>query len=177
MTDFLEEKRREIAARLNELEPLVEEYNRLAAAASALAKVGAATPAATTPVKAAPKKPGRPPGRKKVGRPPGRSKGRVGRRKARGPRALQTLSLVQGQPGITIAELAAKMSIKQNYLYRVLPTLQREGIVAERGGGWHPLAGWDEGPRDAFPPEDVWCPLHEVSHAPPPHPLRPSRGV
>ena len=52
------------------------------------------------------KKPGRPPGSgKKVGRPAGkvgRPKGKVGRRKGSGTRALETLSLVQGQPGITI---------------------------------------------------------------------------
>jgi hypothetical protein len=35
-------------------------------------------------------------------------------------------SFVQGQPGITIPELAAKMGIKQNYLYRVLPGLEQE---------------------------------------------------
>lgn len=182
MTDFLDEKRREINDRLKELKPAVDEYSRLEAAASALAAVGRAAPATTrtaTPKAGRPpgsgKKAGRPPGSgKKVGRPAGkagRSKGRVGRRKARGPRALQTLSLVQGQPGITIPELAAKMGIKQNYLYRVLPGLQREGIVAKRGGGWHPLAGWDEGPRDAFPPDDVWCPRHKCHHAPPPHPV------
>jgi len=70
------------------------------------------------------KKVGRPPG-KKVGRPAGkvgRPKGRVGRRKGSGTRAAQTLSFVQGQPGITIPELAAKMGIKQNYLYRGVTT-------------------------------------------------------
>ncbi|HEY4895112.1 MAG TPA: hypothetical protein VII01_03405, partial [Solirubrobacteraceae bacterium] len=61
--------------------------------------------------------------RKKPGRPPGRPKGRVGRRKGSGTRAAQALSFVQGQPGITVSELAAKMGIKQNYLYRVLPGL------------------------------------------------------
>ncbi len=47
MTDFLDVKRREISDRLKELKPAVDEYSRLEAAASALAKVGAATPAAT----------------------------------------------------------------------------------------------------------------------------------
>ena len=45
---------------------------------------------------------------------------------------------MQGQPGITIPELAAKMGIKQNYLYRVLPGLQAEGSVKKDGRGWHP---------------------------------------
>jgi DNA-binding IscR family transcriptional regulator len=45
---------------------------------------------------------------------------------------------VQGQPGITIPELAAKMGIKQNYLYRVLPGLEAENKVSKQGRGWHP---------------------------------------
>ena len=50
----------------------------------------------------------------------------------------EALAFVQGQPGITIPELAAKMGIKQNYLYRVLPSLESENKVAKRGRGWHP---------------------------------------
>jgi hypothetical protein len=154
VTDFLEEKRREIANRLKELKPAVDEYNRLESAASALAGVrGSASTASTTRRRG----PGRPKGsvsrskaatrttrttrttkkpRRKPGRPPG--KRRVGRRKGSGTRAGQALSFVQGQPGITIPELAAKMGIKQNYLYRVLPGLQQEGKVAKQGRGWHP---------------------------------------
>src|SRR4051794_41197796 len=40
MTDFLEEKKREINARLKELRPLVDEFHRLEAAAAALDGVG-----------------------------------------------------------------------------------------------------------------------------------------
>ena len=47
---------------------------------------------------------------------------------------------MQGQPGITIPELAAKMGIKQNYLYRVLPGLEQENKVSKQGRGWHPKA-------------------------------------
>jgi hypothetical protein len=97
-------------------------------------------PAAKVDLPAA-KKVGRPPGSgKKVGRPAGkvgRPKGRVGRRKGSGTRAAQTLSFVQGQPGITIPELASKMGIKQNYLYRVLPGLEQEGKLEKKGRGWH----------------------------------------
>ncbi len=39
MTDFLEEKRKEIDARLKELKPLVDEFHRLEAASRALAGV------------------------------------------------------------------------------------------------------------------------------------------
>jgi hypothetical protein len=156
VTDFLDEKRQEIAERLKELKPAVDEYSRLEAAAAALQGVGGstATTTATATAPAAPRRrgPGRPRGsvnrkaaaatpaapkaaRKKAGRPAGR---RAGRRKGSGTRALEALSFVQGQPGITIPELAAKMGIKQNYLYRVLPGLEQENKVAKQGRGWHP---------------------------------------
>jgi DNA-binding IclR family transcriptional regulator len=156
VTDFLDEKRQEIAERLKELKPAVDEYSRLEAAAAALQGVGGstATTTATATATAAPRRrgPGRPRGsvnrkaaaatpaapkaaRKKAGRPAGR---RAGRRKGSGTRAAEALSFVQGQPGITIPELAAKMGIKQNYLYRVLPGLEQENKVAKQGRGWHP---------------------------------------
>ena len=152
MTDFLDDKRREISDRMRELKAAVDEYNRLEAAASALAAVRGSGSASATPRR---RGPGRPRGsgtrakaagaatrttkaRRKPGRPPGRR--RAGRRKGSGTRAAQALSFVQGQPGITIPELAAKMGIKQNYLYRVLPGLEQEGKVNKRGRGWHPKA-------------------------------------
>ena len=112
------------------------------------AATAAATPAAT-PIKATPKKRGRPPRRKKVSRPSGSAtkaaasstRRRGGRRKGGGQRATQALSLVQGQPGITIPELATKMGIKENYLYRVLPSLEREGKIRKEGRGWFPAEG------------------------------------
>ncbi len=154
MTDFLDEKRKEIADRLQELKPAVDEYSRLEAAAAALQGVGGTSPSAATTVAPRRRGPGRPrgsvnrkaaratetaapakAGRKKAGRPAGR---RAGRRKGSGTRAAEALSFVQGQPGITIPELAAKMGIKQNYLYRVLPGLEQENKVSKQGRGWHP---------------------------------------
>jgi hypothetical protein len=149
VTDFLDEKRREITDRLKELKPLVEEYSRLEAAASALDGVKGSS-ATTTPRR---RGPGRPRGSgtrkkaaaatrtatkpaRKAGRPAGRR--RAGRRKGSGTRAAEALKFVQGQPGISIPELAAKMGIKQNYLYRVLPGLEQEKKVTKKGRGWHP---------------------------------------
>jgi hypothetical protein len=154
VTDFLDEKRQEIAQRLKELKPAIDEYNRLEAAAAALQGVGGASASATATASTRRRGPGRPrgsvnrkaattatavaakPGRKKAGRPAG--KRRAGRRKGSGTRAAEALSFVQGQPGITIPELAAKMGIKQNYLYRVLPGLEQEKKVSKQGRGWHP---------------------------------------
>ena len=42
------------------------------------------------------------------------------------------------QPGITIPEIAEKMGIQQNYLYRVLPGLAQDGMVEKQGRGWYP---------------------------------------
>jgi DNA-binding IclR family transcriptional regulator len=53
-------------------------------------------------------------------------------------RADEALELVRKQPGITIPEIAAAMSIKPNYLYRVLPQLASRGEVKRDGQGWHP---------------------------------------
>lgn len=175
MTDFLDEKRQEINERLAELKPLIDEYNRLEAAATALAGVRGTAPASRTaaaapaaPAAPARRGPGRPRGSKTTtgkrrGRPPGSKNAkkaaaaaaaapaaeatstvaatprrRAGRRKGSGTRAAQALQYVTGQPGITIPELAAKMGIKQNYLYRVLPGLEQEKKIKKQGRGWHP---------------------------------------
>lgn len=122
MADFLEEKRKEIDARLRELRPLVDEFNQLEKAAAALAGVGGRR--ATTRTRRAPSS-----GPRKRGRPRGS-----------GNRAKQALELVRARPGITISELADAMGIKANYLYRVMPTLQKEGQVKKRDKGWHPTS-------------------------------------
>jgi CRP-like cAMP-binding protein len=115
MGDFLDEKRREIEARLKELRPLVVEYERLQAAAAVLAGVAA---------------------------PPG----------PRRPRAQQALDLLRERPGLTIAEMAEAMGINQNYLYRVLPTLQREGLVSKRDHSWYPAPGRRGADHEALAP-------------------------
>ncbi len=155
MNDFLDDKRREITERLKELKPLVDEFHRLESAAAALAGLGGSSSAAGASATPRRRGPGRPrgsvnrttatkatakPKRKagRPGRPPG--KRRAGRRKGSGTRAAEALAFVKGQPGITIPELAAKMGIKQNYLYRVLPGLQQEGKVSKQGRGWYPKA-------------------------------------
>jgi hypothetical protein len=123
VADFLDEKRQEIQARLKELRPLVDEYNRLEAAERALSGVGgrAATATATTPTR----------------RRRRSSNGRRGRPRGTGTRAQQALALVKSKPGITIPEMAQSMGIKQNYLYRVMPGLADQGKVTRSGRGWH----------------------------------------
>jgi hypothetical protein len=125
VADFLDEKRKEIQARLKELRPLVDEYHRLEAAEQALSGVGGRTTASAS---------GTPTRRR---RSSGSSNGRRGRPRGSGTRAAQALQLVGERPGITIPELADAMGIKQNYLYRVMPGLAGEGKVTKSGRGWH----------------------------------------
>jgi hypothetical protein len=134
MADFLDEKRKEIQARLKELKPLVDEYQRLEAAEQALSGVGGTT--TTTRASSAPAST---PRRRR--RSSGSSNGRRGRPRGSGTRAAQAFELVKAQPGITIPQLAEAMGIKQNYLYRVMPTLADEGKVTKSGRGWHPRDG------------------------------------
>jgi hypothetical protein len=132
--DFLDSKRREIAERLRELKPLVEEYHKLEAAAAALEGVGGPSNGSRARGTAATAK--RAPARRSAAAAAGTR--RRGRPRGSGTRSLQALELVRTRPGITIPELAKEMGIKQNYLYRVLPGLARDGQVSKRGRGWHP---------------------------------------
>jgi hypothetical protein len=149
-TDFLTQQRRRIDARLQELRPAHEEYLTLLEAKEALD--GLKAPSQTG------RPPGRTPGRRGPGRPPGSgtkrrsssaARGRApssnGRRRARrggtrrragGTRADQALALIKSSPGVTVPEIADRMGIRQNYLYRVTAALQKQGSVKRKGQGF-----------------------------------------
>jgi len=61
-----------------------------------------------------------------------------GRPKGSGVRDKQALALVTATPGLTIPEIAKGMEIKQNYLYRLMPSLEKKGLVRKKGRGWYP---------------------------------------
>jgi hypothetical protein len=131
VADFLDTKLKEMKDRLRELRPLVDEYHRLDAAVAALegraARGDGSAPATRGPGRPRGSGSGRQAGTRRRGRPRG----------GEGTRGAEALQLVKDQPGITIPELADKMGIKQNYLYRVMPGLQKEGQVVKQGRGWH----------------------------------------
>jgi CRP-like cAMP-binding protein len=127
MPDFLEEKKREIDARLKELRPLVDEFHRLEAAAAALQGVPSSA-AASAPARRT----------RRTRRSGSAGTGRRGRPRGSGTRSKQALELVRTRPGITIPEIAQSIGIQQNYLYRVLPALQKDGLVRKDGRGWYP---------------------------------------
>ncbi len=125
MTEFVDSTVKDIDVRLSELKQEV-------------AKLEAARAALVGPRRG----PGRPPGstnrartttrRSANGRRTRRSRGRRGGN----TRANQALELVRSTPGITIPDVAKSMGIAPNYLYRVLPRLQREGQIKKDGQGW-----------------------------------------
>lgn len=127
MPDLLGEVRTSLEKRLRELEPIVKEHTQikealdrltgaLAPARRAAAReTGAATSKRTAPAAA-----------------------RRGRPRGTGGRAASALKMVQDQPGITISEMAKKMGISPNYLYRVLPQLEADNKVKKQGKGYHP---------------------------------------
>lgn len=57
-------------------------------------------------------------------------------RRRRGGRSTQALKLITDNPGITIPDLAQRMKIAPNYLYRVVPGLQKDGKIKKDGKGW-----------------------------------------
>ena len=82
-------------------------------------------------------------GRKRgPGRPRGSSAGTSAPRRRRrrgGSRADQAVKIITENPGIGVADLGKKMHLKHpNYLYRVLPDLEKEGRVKKQGKGYHP---------------------------------------
>jgi hypothetical protein len=87
--------------------------------------------------------PGRPPGSggttpRRAGRRPGRPRGR----RSGGTRSAQALDLVRSRPGIKIPEIATELKIEPNYLYRVMPGLEKEGkVTRDSDKGYHAAAG------------------------------------
>jgi sugar-specific transcriptional regulator TrmB len=78
-------------------------------------------------------------GRRRPGRPRGATTRRAaGRRRGRrrSTRSDQAIKHVKANPGITASEIAKKMRIKPNYVYRVMGDLQKQGKVRKRGKGY-----------------------------------------
>lgn len=130
MADFVDTTLKDIDERLRELK---DEVDKLEAARSAL--TGGDTRAAR-PARAARNSRSAARGtrtaatRRRPGRPRGRRSGNT--------RAGQALELVRSEPGITIPRLAAAMKIQPNYLYRVMPALEKDGSIKRNGAGWFP---------------------------------------
>jgi len=126
-TAVLDDAREMLSKRLEELN---EERARLE---RALAALGA---------KATKRRPGRPRGSKAKATTkskPG-TKGARPRRRRGGGRADQAVALIEKSPGISASDVAKKMKIKPNYLYRVLGDLEKDGRVKKDGRQYYPGA-------------------------------------
>ena len=133
MAGFVDTAVKEIDQRLRELK---DEISKLEAARSALTSDA---PQRSRPARAARGSRSASRGtrtatpRRRPGRPRGRRNGNT--------RASQALELVRSQPGITIPDLASAMKIQPNYLYRVMPALEKDGSIKRQGQGWFPANG------------------------------------
>src|SRR5215210_1854501 len=136
MADFLTDTRAAVARRLEELRPLQEEYHRLERAKAALDGIhGQSAPSG----RARAPRSGGTSGRAAAGRPrrAAPANGRRRERRQAGGRSAETLELVRHNPGITVAEIADRLGMKQrNYLYRIMADLQSQGAVEKEGRGF-----------------------------------------
>ena len=142
--------RKHVAAELERLRPQYEEYLTLLEVQEALKKKGGdgrraangrrtasdgrrrSTRAASTR-----RGPGRPRGSGRKTSTTQARRGRGGRRRAGETRADQALELIRANPGMTVPQIAERMGIRQNYLYRVTAALQKDKRVTRRNGGFH----------------------------------------
>lgn len=121
MPDFVDGTIADIDRRIAELKS---EESKLTAARAALLGQSDRAPRASSARAAA--------SRRGPGRPRGRRTG--------GTRANQTVELIRKNPGITIPQLAEKLKIQPNYLYRVVPKLVSEGLITKDGAALSPVA-------------------------------------
>ena len=127
MADVLGDIRSDLEKRLRELEPLIKEHAQVREALDALKGAGVRVQR-VQPATSAVRRP----------RSANASMRGPGRPRATTARAQEALKLVHRHPGITIGEMAKRMKIKPNYLYRILPDLEKDGKVKKRDKGYHP---------------------------------------
>lgn len=135
MAEFLDTTVKDIDERLRELH---EEITKLEAARTALTGQSSTRSLPTrtlrgTGTRSASRSARTATPRRRPGRPRGRRGGNT--------RAGQALDLVRSEPGITIPRLAEAMKIQPNYLYRVMPALEKDGTIKRDGQRWFPANG------------------------------------
>ena len=109
---------RDIEVRIDEIQPVVEEYERLIGALRLLRGDSAMRGPGGT--------------RRPTGRKPGRPRGS-------GHRGGEALKVLRERPGMTVAEIASAIGTHRNYLFRVLPTLADQGLLVKEGPKWYPV--------------------------------------
>lgn len=116
---LVSEFRQKLDARIEELQPHVREYQELTDTRDRL------DGKAEAPVEA--QAPQAPNGGQRRGR--------------RGTRQEELLKVIQGNPGISVAEAAKQMGLNQaNYAYRLVAKLEDEKAITKKDGGLHPVS-------------------------------------
>ena len=148
--DDLRRAQDQLVARLQELEPLVSEYQELRQVADRLglpadaqagepaAASATAEPVADEPAAPAPKRPSR---RRRAAKPADRS---VRRQPggSRGPsREEQLLGLIAENPGITVTAAGKQLGVDPTGLYRPVRKLVADGRIDKQGAELHPAGG------------------------------------
>jgi winged helix-turn-helix DNA-binding protein len=139
LVDELREMERQVTRRLQELEPMVAEYQELRKIAERIGEqVADATnaPKATKPRAKASAAAGRP---ARTRKPPRASKPAAGR-ELRGKRDEDIIRIVTEQPGITVAQVGKELGVDPTGLYRVVRRLQAAGRIRKQGLGLKPAA-------------------------------------
>ncbi len=117
--DVLERAKEEMRERLKELDPLVEERDRLHSALEAL-EAGE--------------------GPKRDNRRASRQRGRptTSRRARRGERRTQLLELLQRDPGLRPSEAARRMAVNPSQVHSIVRSLEEDGALERRDGALYP---------------------------------------
>lgn len=144
-----------VAARLQELEPLVAEYHQLREIAERLdVNVPAARQSATAPSSPAAVKPSPPARKAAASRKPARKRS-AAKRTASRPRSSRTdprsrpggtraighdrreriLDLIRSRPGISVPQISAELGVDPPPLYRVVRKLSANGVIRKDGKG------------------------------------------
>jgi len=144
MVEFIEQKHDELVQRRREITPFYDEVIRLDRAIEALNLLGIGQPGSNGGKQIVQEhstvaglatvtwnvKKGR-------GRPKGSKNRKVGRPKGSGGRLVQVMGVLEeARTPLSVKDIAMRIGIKPNYLYRVLPQLGREGKVTKHGSLW-----------------------------------------
>jgi hypothetical protein len=162
--------KRDIEARLKELQPVVEEAAHLEAARRALIDERAAERSAR-PVRAARRQaaPSASAPAPPASAPEAEAAADDGARTPRGINRAAILALVEERPGVSVAEIASVTKIPKPTVATTVSKLKREGVLAEEAGGVKlasrkPLtlaeiaaaAARDEGAREEGASDEEW---------------------
>jgi len=137
----LRARKNELRAELDRIERIEADLER--AVEEALRTIGAATSGAVSGARTAVRKQRSASAAKPRRKGTATGTGQRGRPKGTGKRQAQAVKIITAAPGIRTSEVAKKMGIGPNYLYRLLPELEQAKQIIKKGNGWYPASGGD----------------------------------